>query len=127
MPNRAGVEYIEAMTRQWVRRSKVTLLVALLVSGGGGMPLLDGILFHRLGSTGLVGPRVEASSAAYTHGELCRLGWTLPHSPRGKLAGVDVRTQGLAVGRQPPIPLSAPRSFDRQLLNQSRAPPILQA
>jgi hypothetical protein len=99
--------------------------VALLLTGGGGMPALDGALYHyRVTRDHPAGPHFEPSGTAHTHGEMCRVGSTLPHSTRSApVAGWKPAAEWSS--RPQARPLSRPRPSDLAILPPSRAPPGL--
>jgi hypothetical protein len=69
------------MSGNWLVRLKAVVLASLLVSGGGGMPLLDVALFHATTGSHPIYPHFEASHGADGHGDYCRQGTALPHAP----------------------------------------------
>jgi hypothetical protein len=102
------------------------MLVAVILSGGGGMPALDVALYHGLAPSHAPEAHFESSGSPHSHGELCRLGYRLPYSrhPAALDLGISV-----AVICFPEVALAAttPRAHDRGLLPQPRAPPSLPA
>jgi len=113
------------VTRGWLLRAKALLFSLLLLSGGGGMPLLDVALFHRYSTPSRLHNSLEASGVARPHGELCRLGWTVPHSPQGVRVGVEIQVADLSVRPHPAPPADAPRCSDLRLPARPRAPPVV--
>lgn len=106
--------------------SRLTAFVlgALILSGGGGVPVFDA-LSHGFES-GYAVPHFESASASDGHRDFCSLGASLPLSPR--LSALQL---GISVGvvSFPDMALhaTAPRSADLSLLPQPRAPPSLSA
>lgn len=101
------------------------MLAALLLSGGGGLPTIDVLLYH--GRAHLNQPHFETAARPHSHGDVCTLGSSLPYSPLPtpadvhRLAAADDDRQGrLRTG-------TTPRAGDRGLLPQPRAPPGLSA
>lgn len=113
------------MTRGWLLRAKALLVGLLLLSGGGGMPLLDVALFHRYPTPARLHSSLEASGSQRTHGELCRLGWTVPHSPQGMGVGLEIQVADLSVRPHPAPPNDPPRSSGLRLPARPRAPPVV--
>jgi hypothetical protein len=113
--------------RNWLLRLKVVVLAALLVSGGGGMPVLDIALFH-LGVPGYSRTtHVEASGSPHSHLDQCRLGTGLSYTPVPER--LDVVTPVVGLGFCEPLQaLDSPLpSANVGLLPQPRAPPAHQA
>ena len=117
--------YISPMPRSWLRAVKATVLAAVVLSGGGGMPLLDVILYHGLAPSPSSQPHVEPAGAD-CHGEHCRLEARFPSSTQAE--SLDLRIQlvtapfrKLATASQPP------RAANLELLPHPRAPPGLSA
>jgi hypothetical protein len=111
------------MLRSWVQGVKAALLATLVLCGGGGLPLLDVVLYHGLGATHAIGQHFESSGTRHGHGDYCKAGSQLPHSPEaGPLAldrSVDSPTACVAG-----LPAAAPRSANSRLLPPPRAPPL---
>ncbi len=124
--NAAG-GYTYQMPRSWLVRFKALLLVAILLSGGGGMPLLDVALFHGFAPTHLSSPHFEASDSPHTQGELCRLRLALPHAPEAVRLEFTRPLSNVAFRASPKPPDLSPPSADLRLLPQPRAPPRLSA
>ncbi len=104
-------------------RLKALVLAFVLLNGGGGMPLLDAVLYHRHAANPTAAVRAGAADAQRAHAQLCRLGWTLPHTPDRSTIAL-----GLAVGaptsrRPPAAPLKPPCAAPAAGLPQPRAPP----
>lgn len=61
--------YIPAMLRTLSGRLISAILVLFCVGGGGGLPLLDGLLFHELSQTAdSTGSHYESSAACHADG-----------------------------------------------------------
>ena len=114
------------MLRRWLVWSKTALLAVVLLSGGGGLPLFDVLLYHNHAPNHLDHPHFE-SPGAHGHGDLCRLGSISPYSPQAE--PFDLRLPIEAVRFRPslPLPAAAPSSNEPDLLPQPRAPPGLSA
>jgi len=115
------------MSAKWLLSSKSVLLAAIILSGGGGLPVLDVLLYHVQAPTHLAYPHFETSDAPHSHGDVCRLGSIPPYSPQP--APLDLGVTSVAVYLRSDVALSAtaPRSIDLDLLPQPRAPPDLPA
>ena len=115
--------YIRLMKGSWVARLKTALLAAVILSGGGGMPLLDLALYHGL-TPDRSAPHFE-SRTPHSHGDSCRLSSSLSHCPQ--VAALDLDFPAAAFSdSQPTVPLSAPR-IAHPGLHTARAPPSLSA
>ncbi len=113
------------MTSGPLSRLNALVVVALILSGGGGMPVLDA-LSHGSGSGFPGGPHFETASAAESHRDFCSLGATPPLSAHlSALCRPD--TVGMVSFPDVALHATAPRSADRGLLPQPRAPPNLSA
>jgi hypothetical protein len=111
------------MRRGWLVRLKTVLLTAVILSGGGGMPLLDLVLYHGLAPDRSSVSHFE-SHTPHGHGDSCRLSSSLSHCPQ-----VDALTLHLPAGTitslPPALPASAPRAVQASL-HLARAPPNVQ-
>ena len=114
------------MPRNWLGRAKLVVLAALLFTGGGGLPVLDVLLFHAHASAHSPTPHFESSGSSHAHSDHCRLGTTVSHTPVPVRLGFAIPVVGLSFLALPTtrdVPLSAaPR-----LLPQPRAPPAATA
>ena len=101
------------------------VLAAAVLSGGGGMPLLDVALYHGLAPSRSSQPHYEPSGA-HCHGELCKLDSRFPQSTYAE--SPDPRIQVVtAPFRELPLAAPAPRPAAPELLSLPRAPPGLPA
>ena len=113
------------MPRRWLRALKATLLTAVILSGGGGMPLLDVVLYHGLAASRISQPHVEPAGAD-CHGEHCRLDARFPSSTQAE--SLDLRIHLVPAPFQKLVPVTlAPRPHNLELLPHPRAPPGLPA
>ena len=112
------------MLRSGLLKFKAVVLVFLLISGGGGMPLLDAALYHRHGVS-LTTVRAGADDTQRAHSQVCHLGWTLPHTTSLGTIALGLAVVTLPFRRPPAASVTAPRSADIGGLPQSRAPPVL--
>ncbi|HEU4524878.1 MAG TPA: hypothetical protein VFR62_07635 [Gemmatimonadales bacterium] len=113
------------MPRRWLRVVKAAALAAVMLGGGGGMPLLDVALYHVLAPSRSNEAHYEPSGAD-CHAELCRLDSKVPYSPQAESLDLRVRPlttpfRALALTPRPPRPA------DHRLLPPPRAPPGLPA
>jgi len=112
-----------AMLRPGLVKLKALVLAFVLLNGGGGMPLLDAVLYHRHATNPAAGVQAEAADGQRAHAQLCRLGWTLPHTPdRGTIA-LGLIVVAPASSRWPASPVEPPRSAHPGGLPHPRAPP----
>jgi hypothetical protein len=113
------------MSRRWLRVLKSAVLAAVVLSGGGGLPLLDVILYHGLGPSRSAQPHYEPSGV-HCHGELCKLDSRFPSSTEAESLDLRIRlvtTPFLELRLAAP----APRPANLELLPHPRAPPALPA
>ena len=113
------------MPRRWLRVVKATILAALILSGGGGMPLLDVILYHGLAPERSTESHFEPSGA-HCHTELCRLDSKFPYSTQAESLDLRIRVVPASFRELALAPL-APRPANPELLPHPRAPPRLSA
>jgi hypothetical protein len=114
--------YIVRMLRRWVQGVKAALLATLILCGGGGLPLLDVMLYHGLGAAHAVDQHFESSGTRHGHGDYCKAGSQLPHSPEAGLLELD-RSVDSPTACVAGLPADAPRSASSRLLPRPRAPP----
>jgi hypothetical protein len=108
------------MKGSWVARLKTALLTAVVLSGGGGMPLLDLALYHGLAPDRSAAPHFE-SRTPHGHGDTCRLSSSLSHCPRVEPLDLDIPSASSS-DTPPPVAISAPR-LAHPGLPPARAPP----
>jgi hypothetical protein len=113
------------MPRRWLRAVKATVLAAVILSGGGSMPLLDVVLYHGLSPSRFSQPHYEPSGV-HCHGELCKLDSRFPQSTQAE--SLDPRVQVVTTPfRELAFAAPAPRPAAPELLSLPRAPPGLTA
>jgi hypothetical protein len=111
------------MPSSWLVRLKAGALAILLLSGGGGMPLLDLALFHASGASFSSHPHFESSSVPDGHGDFCRQGAVLPYAPGAVRFDPSVRVVAVTFCARLGDPDAAPATADLSLLPRPRAPP----
>ena len=104
-------------------RLKAVVLAVLLLSGGGGMPLLDLVLFHSRAATHFPTPHFEASGTFDGHGDYCRQGTALPHAPGAARFDVARLVVDATFCHVPRVSLTVRPSTGAILLPRPRAPP----
>ncbi len=111
------------MTSGLLSRLNALVLVAMILSGGGSLPVVDAL--SHLSGQGYSGtPHFEAASASDSHRDFCSLGTSLPFSTHlsAPHPGISVAVVYFPDGA---LHATAPRSADLGLLPQPRAPPAL--
>ena len=116
-----------AMLRTWLLRSKAALVFGITLSGGGGLPVLDVLLYHARSPTHLDRPHFEVSGLPHSHGDVCRLGSIAPYSPDAAQVEAGLPIVSVCVRGPAGLPATVPRSNELNLLPQPRAPPALPA
>ena len=116
------------MQRSWVARASAVLLIAGMLGGGSGAPVLDALLYHRdAAHPDHPVTHLEPKGTRHTHSDECTLGWLLRVQPSASAAPcpavVPVRLSVAA----PAYPTPAPRATTFFTLQQSRAPPARSA
>jgi hypothetical protein len=110
------------MKVSWPARLRSCLLTAVVLCGGGGMPLLDLALYHGFAPDRASAPHFE-SRAPHSHGDVCTLNSSLSHCPQVTALDLVLLTATTA-SPQPQAALSAPRRAPTGLA-LARAPPSL--
>lgn len=123
----AKTRYTRRMPRSRLLHLKVLVLGALLVSGGGGLPVLDIALFHAHARTVSSTPHFEAGASPHAHGDRCTLGTALLHTPIPVRLDLVIPVVGMSFRDLPGAPDLRPPSTDLGLLPQPRAPPDISA
>lgn len=79
------------MRKTWLTRANTLILALLLAGGGAGLPVVDAI-FHHLNGSSSSGDRVSDGESA-GHGERCTLGVPMPAmATAGAVAVLPART-----------------------------------
>jgi hypothetical protein len=113
------------MLRPGLVKLKALILAFVLLNGGGGMPLLDAVLYHRHAANPAAGVRADDGDAQRTHAQVCRLGRTLPHSPDRSTIALGLAVVAPAFRRSPASPIEPLPSTHCGSLSLPRAPPAL--
>jgi hypothetical protein len=108
------------MKVRWLPRLRSSLLTAVMLCGGGGLPLLDLALYHGLAPERSSVPHFE-SSTPHSHGDSCRLDSSLAYCPQAASLHLDFLTATTS-SPEPPAALSAPTRAPTGLA-LPRAPP----
>src|SRR5215211_584656 len=114
---------VDSVTRRWFPRLRGAVLVAVMLSGGGALPVLDALLYHRRAHLGR--PHFETAGVPHSHGDVCRLGSSAPYSPRAPLLNVGLPIADACYQAEATLPATGPRSSNLVLLPRPRAPPGL--
>lgn len=115
------------MLRPGLVKLKALVLAFVLLNGGGGMPLLDALLYHRHAANPAAGVRADAGDAQRVHAQLCHLGRTLPHTPDRRTIALGLAIVAPAYRRSPVSPINPLGSAHAGGLPHPRAPPALLA
>ena len=110
------------MLGRFLPRLQAALLAAVILGGGGAMPVLDVALYHGTTATYPFQSHFERSGIPDSHGDVCGLSSSLPSCPQ--VPSLDL---GIVVGplvfRQALFPAPKARSVPSGILPQPRAPP----
>lgn len=115
------------MFQNWQLRLKALVLLAVFMSGGAGMSILDVALFHTHSPTHSFTSHFEAGGIPHAHGDSCRLGTSLPHTPVPKRLDLVIPVVGASFCALLPAPSVRLPSPDFGLFPRPRAPPTLLA
>jgi hypothetical protein len=112
------------MRRSWASRATVVLLIAGILGGGSGAPVLDAVLYH-LGGARPDHPvtHLEPKGARHNHGDACTLGWLLRVQPAASATFVRAAVPLRLVATPLTCAPSAPRATTFFSPQRSRAPP----
>jgi hypothetical protein len=116
------------MSRSWTARVTAFLLIAGMLGGGSGAPVLDAILYHRdAAHPDQPVTHLEPQGARHNHSDACTLGWLLRVQPSASatLPSVVVAVRLATVDNCPPPP--SPRATTFFTPQDSRAPPLRSA
>ena len=108
------------MKVSWPARLRSCLLTAVVLCGGGGLPLLDLALYHGFAPERSPAPHFESST--HSHGDSCRLSSSLSYCPQVASLHLVFLTATTS-SPQPGVALSVPHGAPTGLA-LARAPPI---
>jgi len=112
------------MRRSWAGRATVVLLIAGMLGGGSGAPVLDALLYHRdAAHPDHPVTHLEPRGARHTHSDGCTLGWLLRVQPSASAAFVPVVVPVRLAAAALTSPPSTPRATTFFSPQRSRAPP----
>ena len=113
------------MRRSWLARTQALLFAALLLAGGGGLPVLDAAFFHEYAPTHPTSPHLEASNGPHSHGELCRISLALSNAPPAVGPDAAIITSDFSYRALPRRSGLGPVSAALHCIPQPRAPPTI--
>jgi hypothetical protein len=124
----SGLSRFRVMLRSWASRVATVLLIAGMLGGGAGAPVLDALVYHRdAAHPDHPVTHLEPRGTRHTHSDACTLGWLLRVQPSASAIFtplvVPVRL-AVAALRSPAPPPRAASFFSPQ---DSRAPPARSA
>jgi hypothetical protein len=105
-------------------RCRALLLLAAFALGGGGLQLLDGVVYHSSTvRTPVTGAQLYADTPA-SHIAQCVLGWSAAVSRPAHGAPGGLRLVTIEFPQHPALAASAPRAVRPTGSTQPRAPPV---
>jgi hypothetical protein len=115
--------YFGTMIASWLRRFRTLALTLVVLSGGGGVSLVDALLYHRSADSHLADARIAAADDTAGHADSCLLGVV---ALGGGLMDrpADCFRSPMALGLSLPQLSERPRAARTAAANCSRAPPI---
>jgi hypothetical protein len=116
------------MRRSWASRATIVLLIASILVGGSGAPVLDAVVYHLGGARpGQLVTHLEPKGARHNHGDACTLGWLLRVQASASSAFVPAVIPVRLTVVAATMPPSAPRATTFFSPQPSRAPPARNA
>jgi hypothetical protein len=116
------------MLRSWPGRVTAVLLIAGMLGGGSGAPVLDAIVYHRdARHPDQPVTHLEPQGTRHTHSDACTLGWLLRVQPSASAAFVAVVVPVRLAITEVTSPPTAPRATSFYSPQDSRAPPARSA
>lgn len=116
------------MLRSWASRVTALLLIAGMLGGGSGAPVLDALLYHRdAAHPDRPVTHFEPQGTRHTHSDSCTLGWLLRVQPSASAAFAPVVVPVRLAIASLPSPASPPRATSFFSPQHSRAPPARSA
>lgn len=116
------------MQRSWAGRATAFLLIAGMLGGGSGAPVLDAVVYHRdARHPDRPVTHLEPQGTRHTHSDACTLGWLLRVQPSASTTFVAVVVPVRLAVAEVASPPAAPRATTFFSPRQSRAPPARSA
>jgi hypothetical protein len=116
------------MRRSWLGRASAVLLIAGMLGGGSGAPVLDALLYHRdAAHPDHPVTHLEPKGTRHTHSDECTLGWLLRVQPSASAAPCPAVVAVRMSIAAPALPAPAPRATSFFSPQHSRAPPARSA
>lgn len=112
------------MRTRWPVRLQALVLALLMLGGGGRLPLVDGLLFHRQGGSIPTGSTVLPQDVAAPHGAADHLDTGFPASTPGSGPAGAVHPIPPATDAKVGIAPAARRTHRPDPVARPRAPPI---
>ncbi len=93
------------MRRSWLSRAGAVLLIAGMLGGGSGAPVLDALLYHRdAAHPDHPVTHLEPKGTRHTHSDQCTLGWLLRVQPSASAAPLPGGRSRPVVGHRASVP-----------------------
>ena len=116
------------MHRSRLGRATVVLLIAGILGGGSGAPVLDALLYHRdAAHAERPVTHLEPQGTRHTHSDECTLGWLLRVQPSASAAPSAAVVPVKLSCTAPLWHTPAPRATTFFAPQHSRAPPVRSA
>lgn len=116
------------MRRSWLSRASAVLLIAGMLGGGQGAPVLDALIYHRdAAHADHPVTHLEPKGTRHTHSDQCTLGWLLRVQPSASAAPCPAVVPVRLPVAAPVYPAPAPRATTFFSPRHSRAPPASSA
>ena len=112
------------MARSWPVRLQAFLLALLMLGGGGRLPVVDAVAFHRQPGSIPSGAALLAEDAVAPHGAADHLAAGFPSSGLVPAAEGPVHATPAADSGEALAPDDAPRTRRPDPLTRPRAPPV---
>ncbi len=112
------------MRKVWLSRLNTLVLALLLAGGGSGLPVADA-LFHYLHGLSPEGNRIGSGETPASHGERCTLGVPLPAMATAPAVAAAPRCTPVSLAAVPVRGAESPRSSTLPGATRPRAPPAI--
>jgi hypothetical protein len=112
------------MRKLWLTRLNTLILALLLAGGGSGLPVADA-LFHYLHGLAPEANRIGSGETPASHGERCTLGVPLPAMATAAAVAAAPRSTAASLAAMPVRGAESPRSSALPGATRPRAPPAL--